>query len=61
MKIKTEDILKPGAVLKVEKINWDDPEMKRLFEACRKEQERIARRKRWTQEQWDMLYLRITI
>lgn len=61
MKIKTEDILKPGAVLKVEKIDWSDPEMKRLLEDTRREQERIKRRARWTQGKYDMLNLRITI
>lgn len=32
MKVKSEDILKPGAVLKVEKIDWpkESPRRKRL-------------------------------
>jgi hypothetical protein len=63
MKIKSEDILKPGAILKVEVIDWSDPEIKKLYEDCRKEQERIKRLmpQNWTQKQWDMLNNIITI
>lgn len=63
MKIKSEDILKPGAVLKVEKIDFNDPEIKRLFAETRRAQERIMSNhpRNWTQEQWQSLYNVITI
>jgi len=32
MKVRSEDILKPGAVLKVEKINFSDPSVVKFLE-----------------------------
>lgn len=38
MKVRAEDILKPGAVLKVELINWSDPEVKRRAQMVKEQQ-----------------------
>lgn len=61
MTVKSEDILKPGAKLVVEKIDFNDPEVKKLFENTKREQQRIKRSMRWTQKKQDALRLVITI
>ena len=43
MKVKSEDILKPGTVLKVEKINFSDPEVKTFVEESKKKQAEVLR------------------
>jgi hypothetical protein len=45
MKVKSEDILKPGAKLIVEKIDFNDPEVKKLLDQTRRYQEAIKRAK----------------
>lgn len=61
MKVRSEDILKPGAVLKVEKIDFNDPEVKKLFDDTKREQKRIKKLMRWTQKKQDALSRVITI
>ena len=61
MKIKSEDILKPGAVLKVEKIDFNDPAVKRLLEETAKRADQMRKSQRWTQKRYDKLRQIITI
>jgi hypothetical protein len=52
MKLKLEQILKPGADLtKIPKIDFNSPEVKESLECLRKCQEEARKRKHWTQEQ----------
>jgi hypothetical protein len=59
MTVKSEDILKPGAVLKVEKIDFNDPDVIAIVKASREACKRL--RRRWTQEDYDTLRKVITI
>jgi hypothetical protein len=43
MKVKSEDILKPGAVLTVEKIDFNSPEVKRILRADALERQKAKR------------------
>lgn len=58
-KIKPSDILKPGAKLKVKKIDFNDPEVKRMWEAVRKEQKKCLARKNVDWGKLDRLYVNI--
>jgi len=52
MRLKSEDILKPGAVLEVKKIDYNDPEIKRLFDETRKRQQQLEKLNSWRYEGW---------
>lgn len=54
MKVKSEDILKPGAVLVVEEIDWSTPEMQKLLRETR-------RRQRWLEKQKNKPFKNVTI
>jgi len=55
MRLKNEDILKPGAVLIVEKIDFNDPEVQKLVRLTRLRQRQIMRMKRINPKVWDMV------
>lgn len=59
MKVKLEDILKPGAVLRTEKIDFNDPEIKAMLKAHKLACKKLQRR--WTQEDYDNMRKVITI
>jgi hypothetical protein len=59
MRVKSEDILKPGAVLRTEKIDFNDPEIKAMLKAHKKACQKLNHR--WTQEDYDNLRKVITI
>jgi siroheme synthase (precorrin-2 oxidase/ferrochelatase) len=52
MRVKLEDILKPGAELIVKKIDFNDPEIKRLFEETKKRQIQLKKLRGWRYEGW---------
>lgn len=58
MRLKSEDILKPGAVLRTEKIDYNDEEVKKLFEETRKRQLQLEKLK---EIDYDQLHQRVTI
>lgn len=63
MRVRAEDILKPGAVLFTGRIE-DHPnyeEIKKYMEENKREQERVRRSMEWTQEDYDNLRKVITI
>lgn len=43
MKLKVEDILKPGCVLEAKKIDFNDPNVRKLWAATRREQKKLAK------------------
>lgn len=45
-KLTMEDILKPGAVLEVKKIDFNDPAVQEIVRNCKKEQARILKYKK---------------
>jgi hypothetical protein len=45
MRLKVEDILKPGAKLETGIVDCTDPEIKKLFMQTKREQEKILRLK----------------
>lgn len=45
MRVKTEDILKPGAVLKVEVIDFNDPEVRKLWNDTIRAQKQLLRQR----------------
>jgi hypothetical protein len=53
MKVKAEDILKPGAVLEVRKIDFNDPEVRAFVEYAKREQRKILRYKIVTRKTLD--------
>lgn len=55
MKVRSEDILKPGAVLKVERINFSDPEVKAFVEESKKKQAEILRFGRNSHRVWNLV------
>ena len=59
MRVKSEDILKPGAVLRSTCIDFSDPEIKAMLKAHKKACRKLTRR--WTQEDYDNLRKVITI
>lgn len=63
MKIKSEDILKPGVKLETVIIDFNSEEVKKFLANSIKEQKKIGRMhpRNWTQKQWDMLNNVITI
>lgn len=61
MRVKSEDILKPGAKLETRLIDFNDPEVKKLIAYSKREQRKLRRMSEWTQEKQDMLSLVITI
>lgn len=61
MKVESEDILKPGAVLTVKKIDFNDPEVRTFLEETKKDQQECIRRMRYDQDYYDNLRKVITI
>jgi len=59
MKVKSEDILKPGAVLRTELIDYNNSEIKAMLKAHKKACRKLTRR--WTQKDYDRMKLVITI
>ena len=59
MRVKSEDILKPGAVLRTCEIDFNDPEIKAMLKAHKKACKKLTRR--WTQEDYDRMRQVITI
>lgn len=59
MRVKSEDILKPGAVLRTELIDTNDPEIKAMLKAHKAACKKL--RRRWTQKDYDNLRKVITI
>lgn len=59
MKVKSEDILKPGAVLRACEIDVNDPEIKAMLKAHKAACKKLQRR--WTQEDYDRMRQVITI
>jgi hypothetical protein len=57
-KTKLKDIIKPGAKIKCEPINWDSPEVKKRFELMLKEKEESKARKN---VDWSKLYKHMNI
>lgn len=53
MKVKSEDILKPGAVLTVKKIDFNDPAVQAFVEHTKREQRKILRYKIVTRKTLD--------
>lgn len=43
MRLKSEDILKPGAVLMVDKVDVNDPEIKKMLRDLKKRQKKLIR------------------
>lgn len=58
-KLKPSDILKPGAKLKVKKIDFNDPEVKRMLKTVREEQKKCLERKNVDWGKLDRLYVNI--
>jgi len=63
MKVSAEQILKPGAVLTVKKIDFADEQIKDFIQQAVREQKRIRSYmpQYWSQKQWQMLHNVITI
>lgn len=61
MKVKSEDILKPGAVLEVKKIDFTDPRVIEIVKAAKEGYEELKKLTEWTQEKQDNLRRVITI
>lgn len=53
MKVEAEDILMPGAVLEVRKIDFNDPEVRAFVEHTKREQRAILRYKIVTRKTLD--------
>lgn len=53
MKVKAEEILKPGAVLEVRKIDFNDPEVRSFVDQTKCEQRKILRYKIVTRKTLD--------
>ena len=53
-KTKLSDILKNGENFKARKIDLDDPEIKKMFKACKEEQEKCLKRKEISPSTWNM-------
>jgi len=51
-RVKAEDILKPGAVLEVKEIDFNDPEVKRIFAAHHEEIRKLKLIRGWRYEGW---------
>jgi len=51
-RLKAEDILKPGAVLEVKLIDFNDPEIKKLFAETKRRQLELNSLRGWRYEGW---------
>lgn len=60
-RVRSEDVLKPGAKMVVHKIDFNDPEIKARFEQTKREQKRLKRMMQWTQDDYDAMRRVITI
>jgi hypothetical protein len=61
MKVKSADILKPGVILKVAIIDFNDPDIKKFVERSKLEQQKLLDQKRMTQKRCELLRRVITI
>lgn len=61
MKVKSEDILKPGAKLIVEKIDWTKSPYKEALADTRRRQKALRNQMKYTQEHHDAMSRIITI
>ena len=52
MRIKSEDILKPGAKMVVTEIDFNDPEIKKLFADTKRRQHKLKLMCGWRYEGW---------
>lgn len=51
-RLKLKDILKPGAVLEVKKIDWDSPEVKSILKEHKRAIKESKRIKVWRYDGW---------